>query len=76
LTLYSARRSRPGRGIGGWRAVATEPLHTPYERNVMYVTLQLFRWNVIFTIGKRYEYLHGLTPFDLEIEVNRILDKI
>ena len=56
--------------------MATEPLHTPYERNVMYVTLQLFRWNVIFTIGKRYEYLHGLTPFDLEIEVNRILDKI
>lgn len=38
----------------------------------MYVSFQLFRWNVILTIGKRYEYLHGLTPFDLQIELERI----
>ena len=38
----------------------------------MYVIINILRWNVILTIGGRYEYLHRLTPFDLQIELERI----
>jgi hypothetical protein len=38
----------------------------------MYFYIQVLRWNVVVTLGRRYEYLHGLTPFDLEIELERL----